>query len=59
MNLIKILRKKGMHVIVLNCLVLEDNFFFNDMVSYCNPSLVCLFDQLSLDRYTLMVIDGD
>ena len=39
--------------------MVDDDVFEDDMASYCNPSLFCLFDQLSLDRYTLMVIDGD
>ena len=53
----KMLRKKSKHIIVLNCLMVDDNCFEDDMESYCNQSLFCLFDQLTLDRYTLMMID--
>ena len=55
----KILRNKDKHVILLNGLMVDDDVFEDDMASYSNLSLFCLFDQLSLDRYTLMVIYGE
>ena len=53
----KMLRKKSKHVHVLNCLMVDDDVFEDDLASYCNLSLFCLFYQLTLDKYTLMVID--
>ena len=52
----KMPRKKSKHVNVLNYLMVDDNVFEDNIANYCNPSLFCLFDQLALDRYTLMVI---
>ena len=52
----KMLRKKSKHVHVLNCLMVDDDVFEDDLASYCNLSLFCLFDHLTLDRYTLEIV---
>ena len=49
-------RKKCNHVVFLDYLLRDADVLFDDMVSYCSPSLECLFVYLFLDRYTSMVV---